>query len=898
METPKVKNETAKRDDLVAFERQIQIAKLSHDSHPHPKKPKFFVTFPFAYMNGLLHLGHAYTISKADFNVRFMKLCGYNVLFPFGFHGTGTPIVACAKKLRESLLVYDLGDMDKIPETDQIKILYNMNVPQEEIPKFVDPNYWLQYFPEKAIMDLRSFGAYVDYRRSFITTELNPYFDSFVRWQFQNLNQKGYLRFGKKPIIFSPKDNQACSDHDRSVGEGVGFIEFNVYYGQTDDGKIFCLTDKNTKIDPLSIKQIIVSPDEKLTIFRFKDHEFIAREEFVRNFKYQIDDQQIEIIGCCKGSDLIDKNIHVGGSSHKVYASKKSMDGSGFKILFHKPDENNKENLIEKSQFKYYEPESDVISRSGDKCVVAVIDQWFIDYGHPELKRIVNDHINSDRFNMYEKDVLTMLKKASDWIQEWPCSRSFGLGTKLLDTEYVIDSLSDSTIYMAFYTQSHLINKIPFEYFKEHEIEIWNYILLDKTFPNVDNEYCSVIKEMKSEFDYWYSVDLRVSGKDLVSNHLIMALYNHAMIWGDRHLPKNYHINGYILLNGKKMSKSQGNFMTLKEAVNKYGADATRNALAEAGSGMDDANFNEKNADMAVRRLYTEREWIKKMIEQIKDYDKRDEKGSIWDFILVEEIKQCMNETFINYKNLDYQKVMSQGIYKMLSIRDNYKLKYEKGIIQMSHQNMKMFIETFLIMISPICPHFSEYLWEYAENTGIKFMKEWPKDLHINQKMICYRDVFNSIITQINQGTQNIIKKYKKKDKDTKIEMEVTITIIEKFSDLELAVIHELEDRFKQDYKGPASWKSITEKILEKKDKKDFQNYGKIIGYVRNQVEIYGSCYFEICYDATELCKIIGEWIPQIFNDVIKINQKDKGDQSTIFKYGPTCPIVSVIKKN
>lgn len=45
-----------------------------------------------------------------------------------------------------------------------------------------------------------------------------------------------------------------------------------------------------------------------------------------------------------------------------------------------------------------------------------------------------------------------------NWLREWGCSRSFGLGTKLpFDEQYLIESLSDSTIYFAFYTVSHLL---------------------------------------------------------------------------------------------------------------------------------------------------------------------------------------------------------------------------------------------------------------------------------------------------------------------------------------------------------------------------------------------------------------------------------------------------------
>lgn len=38
----------------------------------------------------------------------------------------------------------------------------------------------------------------VDWRRSFITTDVNPYYDSFVRWQFLTLKERNKIKFGKR----------------------------------------------------------------------------------------------------------------------------------------------------------------------------------------------------------------------------------------------------------------------------------------------------------------------------------------------------------------------------------------------------------------------------------------------------------------------------------------------------------------------------------------------------------------------------------------------------------------------------------------------------------------------------------------------------------------------------
>lgn len=70
----------------------------------------------------------------------------------------------------------------------QWNILSKM-VPLEEIPEFQDPLKWLEYFPPYGALDLQAFGTAIDWRRSFITTSANPFYDAFIRWQFNHLKE-------------------------------------------------------------------------------------------------------------------------------------------------------------------------------------------------------------------------------------------------------------------------------------------------------------------------------------------------------------------------------------------------------------------------------------------------------------------------------------------------------------------------------------------------------------------------------------------------------------------------------------------------------------------------------------------------------------------------------------
>lgn len=98
-------------------------------------------------------------------------------------------------------------------------------------------------------------------------------------------------------------------------------------------------------------------------------------------------------------------------------------------------------------------------------------------------------------------------------------------------------------------------------------------------------------------------------------------------------MTRSYFCNGYLCLNGEKMSKSTGNFMTLGQCLKKFGADATRLALADAGDTLDDANFDEKVANAAILKLFVLEQWIEKnFTKEPLDFANNDpSKYHLWD---------------------------------------------------------------------------------------------------------------------------------------------------------------------------------------------------------------------------------------------------------------------------
>ena len=80
--------------------------------------------------------------------------------------------------------------------------------------------------------------------------------------------------------------------------------------------------------------------------------------------------------------------------------------------------------------FLYYEPNGQVISRSGDECVVTFSDQWYLTYGEKDWQQPVMQYIR-EKLETFNPKTKQALEASCDWLSSWACSRQFGLGTRV-----------------------------------------------------------------------------------------------------------------------------------------------------------------------------------------------------------------------------------------------------------------------------------------------------------------------------------------------------------------------------------------------------------------------------------------------------------------------------------
>jgi leucyl-tRNA synthetase len=359
----------------------------------------------------------------------------------------------------------------------------------------------------------------------------------------------------------------------------------------------------------------------------------------------------------------------------------------------------------------------------------------------------------------------------------------------------MVESLSDSTIYQAYYSFAHLLHKDMFGKepgplgVKPEQLtdDAWDYVFALRARSDVPQSDIpkKTLETMRRHFDYWYPLDMRTSGKDLIQNHLTFNLYVHTAIFPKENWPRSFRVNGHLLLNGEKMSKSTGNFLTIAGAVEKFGADATRIALADAGDEISDANFEETVANSNILKLFELRKWCeelmneaiyvpdaatymeKKTSERVKNPDIiQRQSGSerlLFDDLFDNEMNVLVKEAFQHYTATSYKLALKSCFYDFTSARDFYREATKAAGIGMHQDLVAKFISLQALLLTPIAPHWAEYIWlEVLKHTSTVQNALWPQVPELNASLTAAREFVRTTQTNITSAEGNAIKKVSK----------------------------------------------------------------------------------------------------------------------------------------
>jgi len=776
------------------------------ESDPAVGVPKFFTTAAYMYPSGPIHVGHGRTYLVADVLARFKRLLGYNVLFPMGFHYTGTPVLVRVEAIVEN----------NTKEIDSMSKAFNVDA--DTLRKLRDPVSFARFFHEHAKEVMKRYGLSIDWRREFTT--IDPEYKDFIRWQFSKLLKLGLLIKGTHPVGWCPRHNMPVGMHDTEGDVEPEIGELTIIKFRDSEGVVYPVATLRPET-VLGVTNVWVNPEVRYCLSKVDSETWLISCDAAPKLRHQL--RRVDVIKEVEGSAIVGRTIlnPVTGDEVAVlpasFVSPKFGTGVVMSVPAHAPydfvalrdyvntvfrgswpDELRPRPLIrvqgygevpardavealgvssqrdseklEEATKRVYRDEfergvvrddvtvyakavsEDVVAflrdnvagksvrearenmkrllaklgsfdrmyevlnapvycRCGTEVIVKILEnQWFIDYGNESWKKLAREALAGMR--IIPEDARKGIESTIDWLRERACARTRGLGTELpWEPGWVIESLSDSTIYMAFYTVIHRIRSLGIsperlgEYF-------WDYVFLGVGNPEEVAARAGIrvgdVESLRREFTYWYPLDSRHSGKDLIPNHLTFFIFNHAAIFPKELWPRQIVANGWVLVEGAKMSKSKGNVRLLGNLIDTYSPDALRLGIALSAEVEQDLDLSEDTIMSAVRQLMRIYNTVRELAGKARAVDGRPQ-----DMWLRGVLRQHVSSYVEELENVRLRSAAIRVFVKMLDDLETY-LKWagEPGAA------VDEYLATWVKLMSPFTPFVAEELWNVLGGQG------------------------------------------------------------------------------------------------------------------------------------------------------------------------------------
>ncbi|MDP9210648.1 MAG: leucine--tRNA ligase [Thermoproteota archaeon] len=807
------------------------------ETDPQSHKRKYFLTVAYPYPNSPQHVGHGRTYTLADVHARYKRMNNYNVLFPMGFHYTGTPIVSMSQRIKSN-------DLELIQTFQQI-----YKIPDDIISNFKEPKKIASYFHQEIKQGMNEMGYSIDWRREFTTIDKG--YSKFISWQFRNLKKNGLIVQGSHPVGWCPQDQNPVSQHDTVGDIEPDLIEYVLVKFKFEDQYVVPTATLRPETI-FGVTNLWINPDIKYVIAQVNNEKWIITKEAARKMEFL--NASVTLISEIYGSDLIGKSVFDEKRKQQVpifpasfvdpnngtgivmsvpahapydyqalvdlrkddntlrkynitgnvvpikiiqtdaYPSNESSAAETIVTSYSIRDQNDPKledvtNKLYSDEFHngkvlpdideignlsviearetikakiisqgigttMYELKNAVKCRCGTTCVVKLLtNQWFINYGDENWKKLAYELI--DKMEILPEEIRQEFTNVIDWLKERACARKSGMGTKLpWDNEWIIESLADSVIYMAYYLLSrHISNNQDLQDNEDKVLadnlndNFFDYVLLGKNDPDIVAKESKIsiqlLEKIKNEFVYFYPVDSRHSGRDLVPNHLAFFIFNHAAIFPKDKWPKQIVVNGSVLMDGKKMSKSLGNIIPLRHAIEEYGADSIRLTMLASAEILQDSDFSFDLVKGIRAKLFEIYRNINALLDNFRVQSSLDvDLEDVW-------ISSRLQKVIMDTTSAIEKFRIREALHNILYLMDNDLEWYEKRKLAKNksifNSYLKEFIETRIKLLSPFAPYFCEEVWEIMGNDSYVSLAQWPES---NQSKITLKSEDNERLIQ------------------------------------------------------------------------------------------------------------------------------------------------------
>ncbi len=741
--------------------------------NPNSTKPIYSIDTPPPTVSGKMHIGHAFSYSQQDFVIRYKRMQGYNIFYPFGTDDNGLPTERLIEKEKNIT-------PQKVGRKEFIKICLNT------LNKELRPKY---------IQDWKSIGISCDW--SIFYTTINKHCQKISQKSFIDLYKQKREYRKRTPFMWCPECQTAIAQvelKDKEKESQFVYIKFD-----TSINKPIVIATTRPELMPACIA-IHVHPEDK----RYK--EFINQKAKIPFFNREVKIYANEDVNPDFGSGAV-YHCTFGDMDDAEWIEKfkiqpiEIMDKDG--TLNEKAGKyqglNSKqarkaiiEDLQKAGLIQKIEPIKHVVNtheRCDTEIEILMTDQWFIKY--LDLKQQFLKQ--GSKLNWYPKH---MKNRYDNWVKglkyDWCISRQryFGIPFPVWyckkcneiiladESQLPVDPLTDKP-------------KDPCPKCKSTSFEPEKDIL--DTWATSSLTPQIVASLFPKLYKKLYPMNLRPQAHDIISFWLfntVVKSYLHNKINPFRDVV----ISGWALdPKGKKMSKSKGNIIEPQEMIQKYSADCLRFWAASSKLG-EDLPFQEKEL-VAAQRLTTKL-WnaSKFSFSHLENYKlQKPKKLEILDLWLLIKLNQLVKSSTDAFDKYEYSRTKIETENFFWNIFCDYYLEIIKDRLYNSNkrgQQQKISAQytlhysllTILKLLAPITPFITEEIYQhyYAKKEKCKsiHISSWPK---YDPKLI------NKKAEKIGDKTIQLISEVRKfKSKNNKsLKTPVLLTLDKQDKDLE-----------------------------------------------------------------------------------------------------------------
>jgi len=670
------------------------------------KKKIFSIDTPPPYISGKMHIGHAFSYSQQDFIIRFMRMKGLNVFYPFGTDDNGLPTERFIEKIN-NVKSKDMGRADFI----NLCLKTLKKVTPDSIKDFVDlaisSDYGLYYstiddhsrrVSQKSFIDLYK-GGHI-HKKSFPTIWCPDCQTSIAQAELED--KEGNTLFSTLKFDVSGKELLVATTRPELLGACVAVFvnprdkRYRGFVGKKAkvplfDMKVPILEDESAEIDKGTGVLMICSYGDKFDVDAINRH----------NLEPKI---------------VIQKDGTIGGL--KVKEARK-------KIL---------KELKEKNLIKEQKEIGHVVNVH-DKCGTEIefvqTPQWFISIVNKKKEFIKQ----GNKVNWYPN---FMKKRYDNWVNglewDWSISRNRHFGVPIpvwecnVCREIIIPEEKELPV-----DPLEKEKKCP-----KCNVEAQGEKMVLDTWAtsSLTPQIAAQLPQVKGKVKLPFS--LRPQGHDIIRTwafYTIVKGYLHE----DKIPWKDIVVSGNVSLGGEKMSKSKGNMVTPQKVMEEYGADALR--FWAAGSKLgNDLDYQEKDLVTGKKLVNKLRNAAKFVFMNLEDYDyKKPKKLEEVDRLFLTKVDLLIERVTHDFEKYEYSKA-KLGVEKFFwkIFADNYLEIVKKRVYQGSGESRKSAqyalytgLLSIIKLIAPIMPFVSEEIYQEhfrkEEKDKSIHISKWPK---------------------------------------------------------------------------------------------------------------------------------------------------------------------------